>query len=40
MRRLALIAVLVTSFAPPLWATERVVTGGTLQGQEDRKSVV
>jgi para-nitrobenzyl esterase len=34
MRRLALIAVLATSFAPPVWATERVVTGGTLEGQE------
>jgi para-nitrobenzyl esterase len=34
MRRLALIAVLATSFAPSLWGTERVVTGGTIQGQE------
>ena len=34
MRRIALFALLVTSFAPSIWATERAVTGGTIEGQE------
>ena len=34
MRRIALFAFLVTSFAPSIWATEQAVTGGTIEGQE------
>ena len=34
MRTLGLIVVLVIAFAPPVWALERAVTGGTIEGQE------
>jgi para-nitrobenzyl esterase len=34
MRRIALIAFLVASFAPSIWANERIVTGGTIEGKE------